>query len=241
MNSPSVDRTFEDPEFGSVVIHAHAHARRIIFRIGKDGQNVAVTVPPRTSSTEIKQALEQLRLRLRERRAQVVQRQTLIDLDYRVDAKYFKLRLVRGGHNRFLSRSEQGATTILCPPDVRFDNSDLQAWLRKVIIEALRRNAQLILPPRLHQLSQQHNLPYRSVKINTATGRWGSCSGRQTINLSCYLLLLPDHLIDYVLLHELAHTLVMNHGDAFHALLNRLTDGKEAALVKELKQHRSLF
>ena len=111
--------------------------------------------------------------------------------------------------------------------------------MRKVIEEALRRNAKIILPPRLYMLSQKHNLPYQSVKINSSCGRWGSCSARRNINLSFYLVLLPKHLIDYVLLHELSHTREMNHGERFWALLDELTEGKAQALRKELKQYRT--
>ena len=79
-------------------------------------------------------------------------------------------------------------------------------------------------------LSMQHNLPYKSVKINSSSGRWGSCSTRGNINLSYYLVLLPKHLIDYVLLHELAHTREMNHGKRFWALLDRMTDGRAQSI-----------
>ena len=92
---------------------------------------------------------------------------------------------------------------------------------------------------RSYLLSQQHKLPYKSVKINSSRGRWGSCSASKAINLSYFLVLLPKHLIDYVLLHELCHTREMNHGDRFWKLLNELTDGKAMALRQELKNHKA--
>ena len=128
---------------------------------------------------------------------------------------------------------------IICPPDADFSNKELQAWLRKVIEEALRRNAKIILPPRLYALSLQHNLSYKSVKINSSQGRWGSCSARKDINLSYYLVLLPSHLIDYVLLHELCHTCEMNHSERFWVLLNQFTEGKALALRGELRKYRT--
>ena len=84
-----------------------------------------------------------------------------------------------------------------------------------------------------------HNLPYKAVKINNSQGRWGSCSATKSINLSFYLMLLPKHLIDYVLLHELCHTREMNHGDKFWQLLDKLTDNRSQALRAELKNYKT--
>lgn len=228
-------RILEDEELGRLVVGVNRRARRMTFRTQEDV--IRVSVPPGTTDGEIRNAVDQLRPRLRACR--LSQPRSLIDLDFRIDAEYFKLSLVRGERERFLAHSELGELRIICPPDADFADEKLQAWLRKVIQEALRRNAKIILPPRLYQLSLQHGLTYRSVKINSSSGRWGSCSSSGNINLSCFLMLLPRHLIDYVLLHELVHTREMNHGDAFWALLDRLTEGKALQLRSELKQHRA--
>ena len=215
----TVNRIIEDKELGPLFVRVNARARRLTFRTKEDG--IYVTVPPRTSLAEIENAIEQLRPRLKA----AIQKQVrkLIDLDYRIDTEFFKLTLVSGQRERFLSRSDE----------------KLQAWLRNVIEEALRRNAKIVLPPRLYMLSMQHNLPYKSVKINSSSGRWGSCSAQGNINLSYYLVLLPKHLIDYVLLHELAHTREMNHGERFWDLLDRMTDGKAQALRAELRKYQT--
>lgn len=231
------DHILEDEELGRLLIRVNARARRLTFRTREDV--ISVTVPPGTTVTEIKNAIEQLRSRLRVARQK--QARPLIDLNYRIDAEYFKLSLVSGERDRFLSRSELGEMQIICPPDADFSNKELQTWLRKVIEEALRRNAKIILPPRLYALSLQHHLPYKSVKINSSSGRWGSCSARGNINLSYFLVLLPKHLIDYVLLHELSHTLEMNHGERFWALLNGMTDGKAQLLRSELRGYKTDF
>ena len=123
--------------------------------------------------------------------------------------------------------------------DYRIDTEFFKLTLVSGQREALRRNAKIILPPRLYMLSMQHNLPYKSVKINSSSGRWGSCSAQGNINLSYYLVLLPKHLIDYVLLHELAHTREMNHGKRFWALLDRMTDGRAQALRTELRKYKT--
>jgi predicted metal-dependent hydrolase len=102
----------------------------------------------------------------------------------------------------------------------------------------LRRKAHAYLPFKLKQLSEKHNLPYKRLSIRASKTRWGSCSSAKNINLSFYLMKLPEHLIDYVILHELAHTIHQNHSKAFWQALSALL-GQEAKLVdRELKVHR---
>ena len=54
-------------------------------------------------------------------------------------------------------------------------------------------------------------------------------------------MLLPPHLMDYVLLHELSHTKEMNHGPRFWELLDSLTEGKALSLRAELRNYRTAF
>lgn len=230
-----MDKIIEDKELGRLVVRVNARARRLIFRTKSDA--IYVSVPPRTSVREVEQAIEELRSRLLASRQKLERPQ--IDLDYRINTGLFELSLVSGKSDRFLAHSELGKMQIVCPSTADFTDEKLQEWLRKVIEEALRRNAKIILPPRLQALSNQHHLPFESVQINSSRGRWGSCSSRKKINLSYFLLLLPGHLIDYVLLHELCHTREMNHGDAFWSLLDGLTSGKSLALRNELKKYRT--
>lgn len=229
------EKILEDKELGPLVIRVNPRAKRLTFRAKSDA--IYVSVPSGTTSKEITDAINQLREKLRGLKEKVVR--PLIDLDYRIDTEYFKLSLISGQHDKFLAHSELGEMRIVCPPSANFADEQLQEWLHKVIEEALRRNAKIILPMRLYQLSGEHNLPYKSVKINSSRGRWGSCSARKAINLSYFLVLLPPHLIDYVLLHELCHTREMNHGDRFWALLNSMTDGKAFELREELKSYKT--
>lgn len=223
----------EDAELGTITWKVNAKARRLTFRTKPEG--VFATVPAGTTQKEVEMAIETLRHKLLKAKEKAKPK-PLIDLNYRIDAEYFKLSLVSGNRERFLSHSELGEMRIICPPNADFNDAGLQEWLHKVIVEALRRNAKIVLPPRLYMLSMKHGLPYEQLKINSSKGRWGSCSVKKHINISCYLMLLPSHLIDYVLLHELAHTKEMNHSEKFWALLDKLTDGKAKALRKELMQ-----
>lgn len=110
-----------------------------------------------------------------------------------------------------------------------------EAMTREKIAE-LKNKAKEKLFPRLHYLANNFGFNYNDIKISQSKSRWGSCSSKKNINLSFYLLLLPDKLIDYVLLHELCHTVHMNHSKAFWELLEQICNGKAKELRKELQK-----
>ncbi|NWF50787.1 MAG: M48 family metallopeptidase [Ignavibacteriaceae bacterium] len=70
--------------------------------------------------------------------------------------------------------------------------------------------------------------------------RWGSYSRKNNINLSIYLMRLPEHLIDYVILHDLVHTVHHNHGAGFWNLLDIVCVGARG-IYKELRKYRVAF
>jgi predicted metal-dependent hydrolase len=83
----------------------------------------------------------------------------------------------------------------------------------------LKKRALQYLPLRVDEISSVYNLPYRNIRIKKMISRWGSCSTKGDISLSYYLIQLNQELIDYVILHELAHTIFPNHSRAFWAFI----------------------
>lgn len=104
-------------------------------------------------------------------------------------------------------------------------------------IERLRHEAREALPLRVEALAALHGFRYGRVSIRASRTRWGSCSARNDLSLSLFLMTLPPHLRDFVILHELCHTVHHNHSAAFHALLDRCVEGHEARLRRELREH----
>lgn len=161
--------------------------------------------------------------------------------DFQLHTDLFDFRFEAGTRPGYYVRSSCGKAAFIYPPQADFSDPRTDAWLRKALVEELRKQARSLLPPRLQALAQAHGFAYRRVTIKNARSRWGSCSSLGNINLSLYLLLLPTHLIDYVMLHELCHTREMNHGPRFWALLDSLTDGKAHALRREIREFRIPF
>jgi predicted metal-dependent hydrolase len=77
------------------------------------------------------------------------------------------------------------------------------------------------LPKELEKISTAINLPFSQVSIRKQKTLWGSCSNSKNISLNYKLLFLPQPLMRYVLIHELCHTIHMNHSSKFWQLVGR--------------------
>lgn len=93
-----------------------------------------------------------------------------------------------------------------------------------------------MLVRRLEALAAEHGFRYNRVTVRAQRTRWGSCSEQNNLSLNVKLARLPDELIDYVLLHELVHTRVKNHGRPFWDELEKYVPQarRKAAQVRKL-------
>lgn len=227
---------FTDPELGQVYVLSRSNARNITMRIKPDG--IYVTVHPLASMSHIKEVLEEFRGRLMAKQKKLIPRPTY-DLLFKIETDCFQLHFQTTGGKHFSMTYQPGKTTINCPADTDFQAEGMQEWLHKVVCEALRKQAQIYLPKRLEYQAKRCGLTYSKVSIRGSQSRWGSCSSQKNISLSYYLMTLPAHLIDAVLIHELCHTVEMNHGPRFWALMDRFTNGRSAQLTAEIKRYRT--
>ena len=89
-------------------------------------------------------------------------------------------------------------------------------------IDDLATEALRIFPPRVEELARQMGVTYGRVTIRNQKTRWGSCSAKGNLNLNCLLMLVPEEIRDYVLVHELAHRKEMNHSPRFWAIVETM-------------------
>ena len=92
--------------------------------------------------------------------------------------------------------------------------------------------AKSILVARLKELAEKHGFMYNRVSIRKQKTRWGSCSAKNNISLNAKLLLLPEKLMDFIILHELVHTRVKNHSKDFWAELLKIEPNGKALSLK---------
>jgi predicted metal-dependent hydrolase len=85
-----------------------------------------------------------------------------------------------------------------------------------------RMKARRKIVERLEHLAEKHGFKYNRIFVRNQKTRWGSCSCKGNISLNIKLVKLPGELMDYVILHELVHTRVMNHSSDFWDELDKL-------------------
>ena len=78
-----------------------------------------------------------------------------------------------------------------------------------------RKQAKKIIPQCVEQIADSHNLSFSNIRITSAEKRWGSCTGKKTLNFSWRIIMLPSDIIEYIVLHELAHLKELNHSKNF--------------------------
>ncbi len=113
------------------------------------------------------------------------------------------------------SRMSANQLHIYLPEQLAVSAATSQLYIKKAMTKALRVEAEELLLPRLQALAEQHAFHYHSARVRALRARWGSCSQSKEIVLNLYLIQLPWQLIDYVLLHELTHTVQLHHGPGF--------------------------
>ena len=164
-------------------------------------------------------------------------RQTVFDWNTVFKTKTHQLYLIKSKIEVIKYKITESQLIINIPETKNIADNTVQTAIQTAIENTYRLEAKNHLPNRVHELASMHGLSYKKVKINNAKTRWGSCSSTNNINLTLQLMRLPNHLIDYVILHELAHTKVKNHSVTFWNFLDTLTDYNAKKLDKELKTY----
>jgi len=163
--------------------------------------------------------------------------QTTFDENSGYCTKHHKLELRKANRKKISVRVSKGKINVIYPTDLKCDSIEIQTAIRKGIERALKVEAKKYLPEKVKGLAVKFEFNFNKLTLKNIKSRWGSCSRKNNINLSIHLMRLPDHLVDYVILHELAHTVHHNHGKHFWTLLDKVTGGAKS-LDKELQKYR---
>ncbi len=227
--------TINHPQLGEITVSKTRRARRITLSV-RPPDKVRLSMPPSVSMKEA--------LRFAESRAEWVQAAIsryadkhpaeVIEMPY--STRRHHLELTPADTAKITLSLRVGIISVTYPLESDYRDGEVQGAIKKGIEEAWRAEAKEYLPERVAQLAAEHGFRHGKVSVRNTVSKWGSCTVRNDLSLSLHLMRLPDHLIDYILLHELCHTVHKNHGPKFHALLDEHTGGRHKSLNKELRK-----
>ena len=129
--------------------------------------------------------------------------------------------------------------TVKYPSYLGTGSDQVQKAAERGAKRALHTEAERLLPQKLRSLAKQYGFNFRGVEVKQLTSKWGSCNQNHDITLNYYLMQLPWHLIDYVLVHELVHTEHLNHSSGFwNRFESIMPEAKK--IRKELKTYKTI-
>ena len=102
---------------------------------------------------------------------------------------------------------------------------DERSKLEKITFEQVKELADQAveyIPKRVKYYAEKENFVYNKITIKNLVSRWGSCSTKGNLNFNCLLMLMPDYVIDYIVVHELCHLREMNHSEKFWAEVEKI-------------------
>ena len=237
-----MSQTFNHPELGLVQLRTRSNVRRQIIKVT---QNLVIITVPSGFEDSVFPLSQDTIEKILQLRGKVVARSGdgRFKLEEPIETLTFTVRIDYQTNPRirvYAAQLVDGVLQISMPVGVDINDEAPQKALQRIVLKFLRQEAERVLPEKLEYWSQQCQLPYRSVKIDTAKSRWGCCSSSRDIKLSYYLMLLPERLVDYVLVHELCHTREMNHGPRFKALLHSFFSDHAAIELAKPKWDRKV-
>jgi len=126
-----------------------------------------------------------------------------------------------------------GDNLIYQPPSTITTIQQKQLPPKTKLEKFLKNTAANYLYPRTHQLAQKMGLQFKRITLKQQKSRWGSCSSQKNLNFNWRLVHFQPKVIDYVIIHELAHLVHLNHSAQFWALVAKF-DG-------DYKEHKKIL
>jgi len=207
-----------DEEFGTITIRRSSRASHIRIRVAPNGK-LRASLPLYAPLFLVKRLVKNSRGELRELLSN--HQKDLTFSDGMTVGKSHVLLIRHRNVSKPTARRHGQQIVATLPPGDDPNTAPASHLIHDVVLEALRLEAKSHLPKRLAYLANKYGFGYEKVRFSHAGSRWGSCSSNGTISLNIALMKLPFELIDYVLVHELSHTVEMNHSDNFWRLVEQ--------------------
>jgi hypothetical protein len=132
------------------------------------------------------------------------------------------MRMSRAVIDGFVAEKAGWIEKSLRKMELRRENHGAQERLPQEELERLAEQAADVLAEKVRYYAQQIGVTYGRITIRNQKTRWGSCSAKGNLNFNCLLMLAPEDVQDYVVVHELCHRKQMNHSRQFWSEVERI-------------------
>lgn len=200
-------------------IRRSARARRLCARVHRDGR-VDIVIPQRAPATVVQDFMARHRNWIETKAAQA---RALAPPAAAFPPERIALPALGRSLRVHLAGGRQPPRVRLLADGILAIKGEVatQAALRRALQRWLMACARVELGGMLRHIAAEHGFHYSGISIRRQRTRWGSCSTRRRISLNVCLMFQPVDVVRYLLIHELAHTLHMNHSDRFWATVAR--------------------
>lgn len=191
-------------------IKKHRLAKHVKLR-AKDDHCLEITIPTRFSLKHIPSILE-------ENKAWIIKHLAAIKIKNNdILPHQIFLNALNETWNIYYDECQSSLEMIIRPTrEIVFVGKKVDKQIyRKKLISWIKNQAKKRLSVELANLSQKMKLRYDTLTIRDQKTRWGSCTSDKSISLNYKLIFLPQRLMQHVIIHELCHTLHLNHSDEF--------------------------
>lgn len=220
-------------ELGAISIQRRRGAKNVSLRVAHDG-TIKVSAPWLVPKSFIINFVESKKSWISD------QRQNSIHefMDNEQITPQHKLRIVETNRQRPSSIQKAESLTVFLP--VSYTDRQKAEYLNKSVQKAQTLYAKQTFLEMLRDISKEHGYEYKSLNVKPMRSRWGACDSRQNITLNSHLIRLPQNVVYYVIIHELAHTKYMNHSKDFWSEVAKV-EPKYKQLRKKLKKYQPIL
>lgn len=216
----------ELPGIGMIKVRRSANIKYLRIRMAP-GRGIWVSVPYGVSRRQTERFLNDNREWILQNRKsmEIYEQDTGVGLRIgaEIKTKLHTLKIVETEQEKPAYRIEKEVIVLSVPKHVVF--SRVEKVIQKFLLEIYTLEARQYLPQRVKSLAEKFGFKYGKLSFRNNISNWGSCSYENNISLNIKLMKLPDELIDYVILHELCHTIEKNHSAAFWKLMETVCPG----------------
>lgn len=211
------------PGIGEIKVRRSVNTKYLRIRMAP-GRGVWVNVPYGVSQRQTLKFLEENRAWIIENQENVkkYEQNTGVGLEIgaEIRTKMHVLKIEETEQPNVDYKIEEKTITVSIPKRIAFER--VEKIVRQFLVEIYTLESRAYLPGRVKYYAGKYGFRYGRITFRNNVSNWGSCSADDNISLNIKLMKLPDEIIDYVILHELCHTVEKNHSFSFWKLLGKV-------------------